>query len=215
MYETKKERRATFERYAVDAFADHILKPEQTEGPVRMWLCHKPETGIYHFRVVAAPGMIAVYGDVGENILRAYDIDLVPWLRGSVKSPDYLISKIVGAEKRKEFIEGEVEPMFANMLECAGYDPALTDEDAEEQEEDSYIKEAHRIIEETKENRNPDYDSANGHNFCEAFHSAGGDSELLDCLFDYDSDTLWTLNCLKKFVELLDKQNENKHTPTV
>jgi len=206
--ENKKQRRESFERYAKDAFAEHILTPEQTEGPVKMWLCHKPGMGMYHFRVISAPGMLTVYGDIGDNILAASDKDLIPWLRSAVKSPDYLMGKIVGARKRAEFIEGEVEEMFDWMLKCAGYDPTLTGEKAKEQEEDSCIKATRKVIEDTKENRNYDYDDRFGHSFCEAFHEAGGDSETMDCLFDYDSDTLWTLGCLRKFIELLDKENK-------
>jgi len=140
--------------------------------------------------------------------LAASDKDLIPWLRSAVKSPDYLMGKIVGARKRAEFIEGEVEEMFDWMLKCAGYDPTLTGEKAKEQEEDSCIKATRKVIEDTKENRNYDYDDRFGHSFCEAFHEAGGDSETMDCLFDYDSDTLWTLGCLRKFIELLDKENK-------
>lgn len=202
---TRRERRADYEKYADEAFAEHILTPEQTEGPVRMWLCHKPRTGIYHFRVIASPGTLVVVGDVGDGILCASDKDLVPWLRGAVKSPDYLLSKLVKSAYRKEFVEGEVENMFNNMLESAGYDSTLTGEEAEEQKEDSYIRKARKIIEDTKENRCYDYDDRTGHEFCRAFSDAGGDSEYLESLFDYDSDALWTLNCLRKFIELLDE----------
>ena len=210
MSEDRRTRRADYAKYAEEAFAEHIITPEQTEGPVRMWLCHKPGTGIYHFRVIAAPGILVVTGDVGDNILRASDRDLVPWLRGAVKSPDYLMEKIVRGYNCKEFVEGEVENMFCNMLENAGYDPSLAEEDAEEdaeeQNENSYIQNARKIIEDTKENWYHDYDDRTGHEFCRAFSDAGGDSEYTESLFDYDSNALWTCNCLKKFIELLDKE---------
>lgn len=75
---------------AEDAFKNHQVVLE-AEG---RWLCKKPGTSIYSFRVVALPGAIVIYGDIGEAILRPSDRDVVGWLRGSVGSPDYVLGKM-------------------------------------------------------------------------------------------------------------------------
>jgi len=95
---TYAETKSTVERLAADAFARHVLTQE---GPGE-WRCGREGTVIHSSRVLLRPGMVAVWGDLGEWILRHGDRDSLGWLRGAVKSPDYLLEK-VRAGKRSEF----------------------------------------------------------------------------------------------------------------
>jgi hypothetical protein len=169
---------------ADEAFAKHRIVPEQTEGPVRMWYCGEKGTGVYSYRVVSAPGMLLVYGDVGDYMLQAYDKDLIPWLQGAIKSEDYVIGKMI--HKHKIFLEDEAELMLQSLV-----DDAYDDEDREIQR---------KIVSYVRDNWNKEYDSV--HEFAKAFYEGGGDAELIDCVMDYESSAYWTFECLKKFVEL-------------
>jgi hypothetical protein len=96
--ESFKEARETVQRLAKDAFKDHVMSGE---GDGR-WLCKRPGTGVYHFRLITAPGAVMVIGDLGEFVLRISDRDPIPWLRGSVNSFDYLVEKVQASRNPKE-----------------------------------------------------------------------------------------------------------------
>lgn len=194
-------------RTAEKEFADHVLTIEQGEGPIRMWHCGKPDTGIYSFRVIAAPGFIGVYGDVGDGMLMAHDRDLIKWLPGAVRSPDYLMSKML--KKRDEFNADEAREMMQRMI-----DESHDEEDEEDIEgEAPEVKELNgteKMVEEILENWDDDPPDPDGHAFFRAAYDAGMDTEMFDSTMDYCADDYWTLACLKKFVELLEKDNKNK-----
>ena len=183
--QSKKKHRATIAELAKKSLAGHVISPEQEEGPVRMWLCHKPGTGMYHYRVVAAPGMLLVYGDIGDHMLQNHDKDLVPWLKDAIKSPDYLISKFV--RRPREFFPDEATHLLNELIK-----------EAEEYNYD--VEEAVDFRHKVLDNWNEENDD--GHEFGKAFYEAGGDPELIDRTYDYDSSVYWTVECLKKFVEL-------------
>lgn len=84
---TQVEHRANIARLAADAFMDHALV-EEGEG---RFLCWKPGTGYYHFRVIFAPGHVIVIGDIGDLVLRP-GYEAMPWLLSS-GSLDYILSK--------------------------------------------------------------------------------------------------------------------------
>jgi hypothetical protein len=174
--------------YAKKAFETHELTVEQANGPVRMWHCGKPGTGIYSFRVVAAPGFISIYGDVGDGMLAAYDRDMVAWLGGAIRSPSYLFSKMI--KSRKVFRADLARNLLKELVDEA-------DEDNKEK--------AEKMVENILDNWNDDPPDEHGFEFFNAAYEAGVDSEYFDSVMDHCADDYWTLECLKKFVELLKK----------
>ena len=93
-------------------FKNHILKElslTDKNSIFGMWQCYTPGTFYYSFDVSITPnGYITIGGDIGDVIIRSnyktvYSI--VAWIRGSVNSPDYLLSKVqpVCQEAMSEF----------------------------------------------------------------------------------------------------------------
>ena len=208
--ETKAEHRATITEIAQEALASHVISPEQESGPVRMWLCHRPGTGAYHYRVIAAPGMLLVYGDIGDHMLQANDKDLVPWLHRAINSPDYLISKFV--RRPKTFFPYEAMLLLDRLVqdgkdwdEQSGYN---LDEDGNEIM-GMHEEEARTLKRKVLDEWDPDYDDE--HMFARAFYYAGGEASLIESTRDYDSDVYWTVECLKKFVELYDEHERTRN----
>lgn len=154
---------------------------------MRMWLCRRPGSGMYHFRVVAGPGMLLVYGDVGNHILQNHDKDMVKWLvDGAVNSTEYLIGKFV--HRPEVFFPYEATLLLNSMV-----DEAFDDRERE------YMDNLRaKVFDEWS----LEMESRDGHDFAKAFYEAGGDVEYISQTFDYDSDVYWTVECLKKFVEL-------------
>lgn len=202
----KRQQREQLERYAEESFKDHVLTVEQSEGPVRMWHCGKPGTGIYSFRVIAAPGFLGVYGDVGDGMLMAYDKDLIPWLRSAVQSPGYLMSKML--KKQKEFNADEAREMMKRMVDESHAED--DEEDIEGNSPELLKNSTDTMVETILDNWNDDPPDRDGHEFFQAAYDAGMDTEMFDSVMDYCADDYWTLACLKKFSELLEKANTNK-----
>lgn len=185
MSETIEQYRESIRSIAKEAFKSHCLTSEQTEGPVRMWLCHQPGTGIYHFRVVAAPGFLAVYGDVGDGMVLMHDKDPIPWLRGAVNSPDYLLGKMV--KKQKLFFVREAEKILQEMVDNSA-------------SQDEITKNINRVSN-IEDNWDREIDTEE--EFAKALWKCGEDTEMVDRTTDYCNDDWWTVECLKKFIELL------------
>lgn len=184
MYRTRK---GTIERYREDifstaesAFKDHVIFTEQDSGPVKMWLCQKPGTYIYHFRIVSAPRMICVYGDVGDNVLTINTKDSVNWIKSSYKSINYVVEKISTSNKRENylFFKDEAIELAKNELSKNKFEQLL--------DEYEFVD---------------DFDAYTV--FCNLFITFGGEAEFLCNVIDYEPSIYWTVACLKKFVELL------------
>jgi hypothetical protein len=171
------------EKASKDLFKDHIIIPEQENGPIRMWLCqNKNKSNDLHFRVVSGPGLLAVYGDIGQGMLRIYGSDTVSWIRGAKNSIDYVIEKMVNVQK--VFMPGEALAL-------------INDADADDEEEQKFLN---TVNKEWSEYIREDYGSEFA--FIEAWSNAGGEIENIDSAFDWDRDVYWTVMCLQKFVEL-------------
>lgn len=187
---TKKDNRKQLTEIASESFADHIITCEQSDLPVRMWYCGRKNTGIYSYRIVAAPRMILVYGDVGDYMLQASDYDLIPWLRGAVKSEHYVIGKMIN--KGEEFLPDEAEALLNELR-------------------DRYIEEENNIglsnIESIRDTWDKDYDNLD--KFAEIFMSVNEPTSLLGRTIDYESGVYWTMECLKKFIELLNNDDDS------
>ena len=67
--------------------AEHVLCVLRKDE----WRCAKPGTGIYSFVVLLRPGVVAMWGDLGEYVLRHSGEDSLVWLRRAVTDPGYLL----------------------------------------------------------------------------------------------------------------------------
>lgn len=84
--------RETVARLAVSAFAPHVL----TAVRPGMWKVARPDRWMHGFYLLTGPGMLMVYGDIEEAVLRMTEPEdgVIPWLRGALQSRDYLFSKL-------------------------------------------------------------------------------------------------------------------------
>ena len=85
---TKKQAAESFQNHKVTRFSDSEF------------MCARPNSIVWSFRILFPPGAVIVYGDVGEMILTQYDLG-IGWLRGAVHSPGYLLGKC--SKLKKEF----------------------------------------------------------------------------------------------------------------
>ncbi len=125
MSRTSKEQSALIERLAAESFKDHVL----TKRDDGTWRCAKPGTGIYSFNVFAAPGVVFVWGDIGEFAFRHSDANgLAWWLYAG--SRDYFLEKLRACDDgaKKEFMFGDA---MAHLLECERERRKELDEDRE------------------------------------------------------------------------------------
>lgn len=173
--ETQEEHRAAIAKFAADAFHEHTL----TEEAPQRWLCAKPGTGIYAFRVCLVPGAILVYGDIGDMLLVRFGGAGLDWLRGAVRSRDYLLGKVPVAHRGEVFLRGEAERVVKEM-EDAGHSAADALRDA---------------LDDELEDDGP-------HAFYRAYaHNV--DSDVPDCA-DFSSELHWCAEALAWFVRTLD-----------
>jgi hypothetical protein len=110
-----EDSRRQVQALAVNAFKDHVLT-EEGDG---RWLCKRPGTGTYWFRLVTAPSSIIILGDLGECILRPYckQDQAVSWLRGAVNSPGYFIEKVQASKAPpKAFYPSECMQWMAGYI---------------------------------------------------------------------------------------------------
>lgn len=101
MAETYKQAQETIAAVAADSFAAHQITVTKKGD----YLCRRPGTGVYHFFVILRPGAVIVYGDIGDGIFLFSDADALKWLRGAVRSPGYLLEKLV--TKTTDFYPGD------------------------------------------------------------------------------------------------------------
>lgn len=106
---------AAIEALALEAFEKHKLTPSSTDNT---WTLRNPESVFYGFAVHFEPGMVVLWGDLGEFVLRHSDRDSLTWLLdcGRGNGPDdrafdggeycdYLLSKVRASEgDRREFM---------------------------------------------------------------------------------------------------------------
>lgn len=158
------------------AFQDHELK---VEGEGR-WLCARPGTGIYHFRVITAPACLILYGDIKDVIFRISDRDALAWLRGSIDSMDYVLGKAVAFDEghRKVFARGNA---LRELAELAKEDPARAEKVREHYE------------------RYRDFEGE-ARAWAEAMSNVGMDPTVPE---DWDSQLVWQYHALRHFLRLL------------
>lgn len=176
MGETFADVQKDIARFAAEAFVDHVLT---VEGP-NEWRCGKAGTVIMSFRILCRTGMVAVWGDLGEWVLRHGDKDSVRWLRGAVRSPDYLLEKVKAGEKERFYV-ADAEKLLA--------DP----------ETDEYWGEG--VVAKVRESLESRWgDEMTRDEWYEAWSDAGADEPPGA---DYPREAaLWLVEMLRKFVEL-------------
>lgn len=232
--DTKKQHRATISRLAVEAFAHHVVEDLGAAGELRTWRCRQPESSFHAFRVVMWPGWIVVAGDIGDTLFQHSDRDGLPWLRGAVKSPDYLLGKVRGA--RKSFMPGDAARFVDELATHDGefadeqrpklgdrYHPLPKREECDSDEDfAAHMRSAQEDVD--SDNRNFDAEAqqyrlraqnirdACGEDFDDArtFYEACRDQDVdepPECR-DYDSDHLWAMEALRWFIGAHDAQPE-------
>ena len=102
-------------RMAARAFAEHVLVCKNRDERFSWWLLSKPGTNVYASRLFFAPGVICVYGDVGETILRVSEREPIGWLLGPTPN-EYLLAKVKAASGEKErFYPGDARQWCEEM----------------------------------------------------------------------------------------------------
>ena len=91
---TARQHRDLIAGLAAEALKEHVL----TRRPDGSWRCGNANgSSNYAFSIFFAPGMVAVWGDLGEFVIRHFDGDSLGWLLRATKDgeyPDYLLGKI-------------------------------------------------------------------------------------------------------------------------
>lgn len=117
-YETLNQTQSDITRLAADAFETHVLTKESDER----WKCRRADGSWMHgFFVLVVPGALIVYGDTGDGIFR-HSGNGLPWLRGAVKSPSYLLSKL--QNRKKKFYPGDAIAWAAESVREETFDRA-------------------------------------------------------------------------------------------
>lgn len=115
MSSTSASLRATIAHLAANAFQHHRLRRDGDH-----WLCRSSSSGNYWFGLYAAPGMIVLWGDIGECVLRHSDHDSLGWLAGAagrVAYPDYCLGKIAALDgAKREFFPGDARSYIKERL---------------------------------------------------------------------------------------------------
>lgn len=163
-------------------FSEHVITGDALNG----WRCGRPKSGFYSFHVIVRPGMVCIYGDIGEGIFRGGEpSDMLGWLRGAVESLDYLASKL--QPQRKEFYPGDAFAFAREMLA-----------DNEARDDERYAKQWRTIIEEAEDLQEDGMLDGRAWGGLVYEHAPGSDA--FDVGTDYASDTLWLIEALRWFV---------------
>ena len=128
MAETAQQHKKLIEELARDAFKDHVLTTED-----HSWVCRKPESSFYWFRVTGLPGGVLLTGDVGVSYLEVSAANSIAWLVDAINSQDYILSKVRAtdaqvvrsSDPKKEFFAGDAIRYLDERLK------AYADEDAQ------------------------------------------------------------------------------------
>jgi len=73
----------------VKCFKDHEL----TQESENVWLCQRPKSSVYGFRLVFVPGIIFFGGDLGEQVWKPYRQDTLAWFLDALDSRSYFWEK--------------------------------------------------------------------------------------------------------------------------
>lgn len=127
--ERYKEAVSCVERQAVDAFARHVLTVKRPW----LWKVSRPDSWVYGFFVVMAPGALIMYGDLGEAVFRMHagsEKDVFEWTMRCTKDRYYVLSKIANREAFKKFYSGD----------AVEYAKSCLDESKSQKDRDFYVE---------------------------------------------------------------------------
>lgn len=188
----KAKRREEVRVRAEESFKDHVLTQETPDR----WLCKKPGSGCYAFRVTNFHDGLILSGDIDELVLVASDKDPISWLRRrGLSDPEYVLTKIPRHFRRDEVIEdlvifrlGEEEREIADkMREILGI----------EFDEGEWSVPSEITREE----------------WAAAYYGAGGEGGV-PAVTDWDWRTLFQCEALKWFCRALDKAEDATPQPS-
>jgi len=88
---------------------EHVIEKKSSPSDyAQVWMCSRPNSGIFRFYVCSLPGFLFVYGDLGEFVWRRCE-DMLYWAESAIGSLDYFSEKvpdtIVIREEKPELIE--------------------------------------------------------------------------------------------------------------
>lgn len=171
--------------FAAKSFAGHVLKSEGAH-----WLCGRPGSSSYSFRVYLPPGAVIVWGDIGEATILHSDRDSLGWLTraaGRGEYPDYCLGKVAALSgDKREFFSGDAHAYLTERLA-----EAVDDHDRLRWEE------ASRAFRDAVDERN--HDSERAAWFATWSEQGLDDPPLCD---GWSSTALWIWHALVTFVRL-------------
>ncbi|MFA5217038.1 hypothetical protein [Sulfuricurvum sp.] len=102
-----------FKEHALKVIEPYTAQSLSRSNPRGECRWGKPNSRLYESFIIFRENTIILYGDIGTWVLRQDGIDLA-WLRGAIKDPNYLLSKLTG-ERQKKY-DGAKTMKYAN--EC-------------------------------------------------------------------------------------------------
>lgn len=198
---------------AKESFKDHVLIEESVcaHRVLRCWLCKRPDSMIYSFRVVTAPGVLIVYGDVGHHILHRCE-DMLPWIRGAIGSRDYVLEKLMGSSlTHTQFYPELVDDFFEE--EAAETQKAI-DEEFQVEHHGERLKAIQAAKERWEDERSYKEDDELPRVIYDIVTDEvkdwglGDDSEAMGAFFFWTAEVLWSYYCLACFVWLYELKEE-------
>lgn len=205
--DTQERHRKVIKSMAEEAFRDHVIE-EEREG---VFMCRRPGTSFYFFRVAFLPGMTVVYGDIGDLMVEGSE----EWVSRAVCHDlvnDYFFGRVrpVRNWSHKQFLPGEALKELRAMHDGVpliedGIDlvqQAKENGIAVEQTYDWYerIPAPETAIKIAEDWLSWDESGQDGDAWGRAYYQRTSDCEFPDCR-DYDSNDLWCYWGLRWFIE--------------
>jgi hypothetical protein len=121
---TSEEHAQLINELASKSLADHVLT--HVDG---RWTCARADrSSMYSFNLRFEPGMVVIWGDLGEFVLRHSDSDSIAWFV-TAGSRDYVLGKVVACDgSKRRFCYGDAIAHLDQMVKEAEND---RDEDGE------------------------------------------------------------------------------------
>lgn len=105
-----EKRRQEFHQHAGEVFDRFIV---ESRGP-NVWLCHNPKSFASSFRVILAPALVIIAGDLGDLILHLSDRDTAAWLKRNIESINYVLSKAAPDFQKQAFVPEALKEFLEN-----------------------------------------------------------------------------------------------------
>ena len=185
---------------------DHVLTERSKPGDyARVWHVGKPGTSCFHFKITTWPGYLSIYGSIGGMTLHRTN-DMISWARGAVRDPRYFFEKSTqSSHKIKEWDDG----CFEEWLEYEIEQDKLRLADGHS---DILLWTPERIYQ-ARRAACCDYQRPENALYDLLVEMGVEDAgEEVDCCFDFDSNSWWSLEAVKKFLELYTEAQHHEET---